>query len=270
MDFEATPLQVLARLQPRKTETQIRAQLGRFAFDADHVETPIKNLSGGERSRLLLALNSRDAPHILLLDEPTNHLDIQSRDALIQAVNAYRGAVILVTHDPHLIELCADRLWLVAGGGLSVFEGDMADYRRYLLTARNAQGRESPGNGKDRATGPAAANREGNKKAQRRARAEERAKAQDTRKAVRALEKRMTQWEKAKTEIEALMADPKLYENAGSDLAELQRRHHEAKSELEAAEEAWLLAHEASDQVTEQAAQEDTGDAASESARKQD
>ena len=260
LDLDATPLQVLGRLQPRKTETQLRAQLGRFAFDADHVGTRIGALSGGERSRLLLALNSRDAPHILLLDEPTNHLDIQSRDALIQAVNDYRGAVILVTHDPHLIELCADRLWLVADGGLSVFEGDMADYRRHLLSAdggRNGTGgsgsreavkRDGQGGGES-----GSENAGSSKKAQRRARAEERAKAQDLRRNILALERRMNACAKAKAELEKLMADPTIYEKPGSELADFQRRHHEAEAALEAAEEAWLQAQEMAERQQEQA-----------------
>ena len=93
-----------------------RAQLARFGLDADRAETPVANLSGGEKARLLLALATRDAPQLLMLDEPTNHLDIDAREALVRALADFEGAVLLITHDPHLVELVADRLWLVADG----------------------------------------------------------------------------------------------------------------------------------------------------------
>ena len=127
-----TPVAHMARALPHALPPQVRAQLARFGLDADRAETPSKNLSGGERARLLLALATREAPHLLILDEPTNHLDIDARDALVRALGEYEGAVLLITHDPDLVELVADRLWLVGDGTVRPYDGDMADYRALL------------------------------------------------------------------------------------------------------------------------------------------
>ncbi len=110
----------------------MRAQLARFGLDRDRANTPSDKLSGGERARLLLALATRDAPQLLILDEPTNHLDIDACDALVRALNEFSGAVLLISHDPHLVELVADRLWLVDGGTVAPFDGDMDEYRALL------------------------------------------------------------------------------------------------------------------------------------------
>jgi ATP-binding cassette subfamily F protein 3 len=135
-DMEKSMLAEAKSWMKSLTEEKVRAHLGRFGFSGARVETKIGNLSGGEKARLLLALITKDAPHILLLDEPTNHLDIDSREALLKAINEYEGAVILVTHDLHLVELTADRLWLVADGTVKPFEGDLDDYTRYLAQER--------------------------------------------------------------------------------------------------------------------------------------
>ncbi len=124
-----------ARPAPRRHAAQVRGQLARFGLDADRAETQVDQLSGGEKARLLLALATRDAPQLLILDEPTNHLDIDAREALVRALADFTGAVLLITHDPHLVELVADRLWLVADGTVRAFDGDLDDYRA-LLTER--------------------------------------------------------------------------------------------------------------------------------------
>jgi len=131
-----TPIDHMGRALPRATPPQLRAQLARFGLNVDRAATRVSALSGGEKARLLLALATRDAPQMLILDEPTNHLDIDARDALVRALGDYEGAVLLITHDPLLVELVADRLLLVADGTVSSYDGDMDEYRR-LLTRRS-------------------------------------------------------------------------------------------------------------------------------------
>ncbi len=128
-----TPLDHIGRALPQAPPTLLRSQLARFGLDADRAKTPAAKLSGGERARLLLALATRDAPQLLILDEPTNHLDIDACDALVRALGEFQGAVLLITHDPHLVELVADQLWLVDEGTVQPYEGDMDDYRTLLL-----------------------------------------------------------------------------------------------------------------------------------------
>ena len=128
-----TPLQIISRALPGLTEAQRRSKLASFGFTVEKVTTKIEQLSGGERARLLLNLVALSAPHLILLDEPTNHLDIDSRHALLDALNDYEGAVVLVTHDRALMEMVADRLWLTADGTVTPFDGDMEDYARFVL-----------------------------------------------------------------------------------------------------------------------------------------
>jgi len=133
LDPTDTPLEIIRRERPEDSESSKRSRLAQFGLSFDKQETTIANLSGGERARLLLNLIAMTAPHLLILDEPTNHLDIDSRRALLDALNDYEGAVILITHDRSLIELVADRLWLTADGHIKPFAGDMDDYARFVL-----------------------------------------------------------------------------------------------------------------------------------------
>ena len=133
MDPTDTPLEIMRRALPQSTESQRRSRLAQFGMSFEKVDTTVANLSGGERARLLLNMVAMEAPHLLILDEPTNHLDIDSRRALLDALNDYEGAVILITHDRSLMELVADRLWLAADGGIEPFDGDMEDYARFVL-----------------------------------------------------------------------------------------------------------------------------------------
>src|SRR5271155_1347257 len=133
LDPDDTPLEILRRERPDDTESSRRSRLAQWGLAFDKQETTVANLSGGERARLLLNLVAMAAPHLLILDEPTNHLDIDSRRALLDALNDYEGAVILITHDRSLIELVADRLWLTADGRIKPFAGDMDDYARFIL-----------------------------------------------------------------------------------------------------------------------------------------
>ena len=133
LDPADTPLEIIRRALPEDSESSRRSRLAQFGLSFDKQETTVANLSGGERARLLLNLVAMAAPHLLILDEPTNHLDIDSRRALLDALNDYEGAVILITHDRSLIELVADRLWLTADGHIKPFAGDMEDYARFVL-----------------------------------------------------------------------------------------------------------------------------------------
>jgi ATP-binding cassette subfamily F protein 3 len=127
------PLQHMTRLLPEAKPGEVRAQLGRFGFSGDKANVAVRQLSGGERARLSLALITRDAPHILILDEPTNHLDVEAREALVEALAGFAGAVVAVSHDRHLLGLVADRLILVDGGTARDFAGTLDDYRDMVL-----------------------------------------------------------------------------------------------------------------------------------------
>ena len=146
MNPSDTPLDIIREARPDDSETLHRSRLAQFGLGYDKQATTVENLSGGERARLLLNLVAMAAPHLLILDEPTNHLDIDSRRALLDALNEYRGAVILITHDRSLMELVADRLWLAADGTIAPFDGDMDDYARLVLD--RAKIGASPGQGR--------------------------------------------------------------------------------------------------------------------------
>jgi ATP-binding cassette subfamily F protein 3 len=198
-------------------------------------DTKVGQLSGGEKARLLFALMTHEKPHVLLLDEPTNHLDVDAREALVQALNDYEGAVVLVSHDPHLIELSADRLWLVNEGRCRGFEGDLEDYRRLLLDQRRERSRDKAGERADPVS----------RKEKRRAAAESRAATQHLRKAAEAAEREVRTLEQHRSAIEQRLADPAVYGGPTRDLMELQLKLGEAKKRIAAAEERWLAAQSA-------------------------
>jgi ATP-binding cassette, subfamily F, member 3 len=146
LDINSTPYEQMLRLfygkNPNVKEPVVRAKLAAFGFSRDLADNRISALSGGEKARLLFALMSFDAPHLLLLDEPTNHLDIDAREALVQALNAYEGAIVIVSHDPNMVERVADRLWLVKDGACRNFDGDLEDYRKFIIQARREERQE--------------------------------------------------------------------------------------------------------------------------------
>src|SRR3984885_13985486 len=190
-----TPIDHMARALPNALPGKLRAQLARFGLDADRAETSVANLSGGEKARLLLALATRDAPQLLILDEPTNHLDIDAREALVKALADFEGAVLLITHDPHLVELVADRLWLVADGTVRPFDGDLDEYRSFLADRGRSTGKaESPG-----------------RKDDRRERAAARAALAPLRRQVKDAETKLARLAAERNAIEARLADPALY-----------------------------------------------------------
>jgi ATP-binding cassette subfamily F protein 3 len=148
LDPADTPLDIMRRARPDDGESAVRSRLAQFGLGFDKQGTTVAALSGGERARLLLNLVAMAAPHLLILDEPTNHLDIDSRRALLDALNDYEGAVILITHDRSLMELVADRLWLASDGTVAPFEGDMEDYARLVLD--RAKGSAAPSQTRER------------------------------------------------------------------------------------------------------------------------
>ena len=241
-----TPIQHLAEMMADAPEQKVRTRLGAFGFGVDKALTPVEKLSGGEKARLLLALASFNAPHILILDEPTNHLDVDSREALIQAVNAYDGAVLLISHDRHLIETCVDRLWLVEGGTVVPYDGDVEDYRRSALSARGAA-RITNGNGGDNGNRPAAAHHREARKEARRDAAEARQAVAGLKKAAETAEKRVEKLAAERDDMDALLANPELYGDDHRELNTLLMRKGQIEKKLQAAEEAWIKAEETYD-----------------------
>jgi len=225
----------MARALPRATPPQVRAQLARFGLDADRAETTVRNLSGGEKARLLLALATRDAPQLLILDEPTNHLDIDAREALVRALADYQGAVLLITHDPHLVELVADRLWLVADGTVKAYDGDLDDYR--ALTAERAR--------------PPRAEAGTTRTDDRRARAEARQAVAPLRRQAKEAEAAIHKLTAERTRIETRLADPAMYApGKAAEVTQANTRLVAIAREIEAAEAIWMAAEEALEQAS--------------------
>jgi ATP-binding cassette, subfamily F, member 3 len=230
LDGDDTPLEHMTRQMKGASPGAVRGQLGRFGFSGAKATTQVGKLSGGEKARLALALITREAPHMLILDEPTNHLDVDAREALVQALNAYEGAVVVVSHDRHMIELTADRLVLVEGGRALDYAGSLDDYTDMIL-----------GKGPAKAEGG-----KSNKKEDRKAAAALRDKQQQMRKAVSDAEADMAQLEVVRSAIDRAMFDPA---SAGPDYAtltmsELSQRRGKIVAALEAAEARWMKASE--------------------------
>ncbi|HWL48130.1 MAG TPA: ABC-F family ATP-binding cassette domain-containing protein [Sphingomonadaceae bacterium] len=233
LDPAETPLVHMGRLMPDAKPAAVRAQLGRFGFSGDMATTLVGKLSGGERARLALALITRDAPHLLILDEPTNHLDVDAREALVQALADYGGAVVIVSHDRHMLELTADRLVLVDDGTAREFTGSLDDYTDLILGRGEAK--------------PAAAAPRTNRRDDRRAAAEARERSQALRRQVKDAEAAIARWTARRSALDRAMFDP-----AGADpedrdqtMTVLMKRRAEAEAKLEAAEALWLEASEA-------------------------
>jgi ATP-binding cassette subfamily F protein 3 len=253
LDAHASAYAHAARRLPLVTEEKLRAHLGRFGFSQAKAEVAVADLSGGEKARLLFALMSLEAPHLMLLDEPTNHLDVDAREALIEALNAYDGAVVLVSHDSHLIDLVADRLWLVAGGACRPFDGDLDDYRALVAEAARADKGEAR-RGRASAKGHA-------RKEARRERAAARAETQELRAQAKEAEKRLEALGRERAELEAALADPALYQGPAcppeesrrraDEITRLQKRLADVAAAIAAEEERWLEAHAAMEDAAE-------------------
>ncbi|TPW36747.1 ABC-F family ATP-binding cassette domain-containing protein [Oecophyllibacter saccharovorans] len=239
--LEETPIDHMSRALPKAAPPEVRAQLARFGLDAERAETSVGSLSGGEKARLLLALATREAPHLLILDEPTNHLDLDARDALIRALSDFEGAILLISHDSHLVEAVADRLWIADRGSVTPFDGDMQDYRRWLdERARQAQaevGKASPSPGGTPAPSNAAA-RENRKELTRR--------LAPLRREIRDYEARLEKLGKKCQLIEEKLADPALYQpssgTGAEEIAALNSALSGLRNEQEEVELQWLEA----------------------------
>ncbi|MFT5440811.1 MAG: ATP-binding cassette subfamily F protein 3 [Alphaproteobacteria bacterium] len=238
LDFDSTPVEALSRLRPNELEQKIRNQLGGFGFSQQRANTQIGNLSGGEKARLLFALMTHDAPHILLLDEPTNHLDIGAREALVHAINAYQGAVIIVSHDPHVIELTADTLWLVADGKLTDWDGDLAEYRQYLISKDRGE-----------ATRKEELPPEKDRRADRRLAAQRRQLLAPLRQKMQKAEKDMEKLAATKARLQKALADPALYNGEAGKLVTLQKELGTVEKALADTEEIWIAAQEQFEQA---------------------
>ena len=231
---EDTPLEHMTRAMKGATPGAVRAQLGRFGFSGNRATTLVGQLSGGERARLALALITRDAPHLLILDEPTNHLDVDAREALVQALNAYEGAVILISHDRHMVELTADRLVLVDDGTAVDYPGSVSDYIDFILGRNQPKGEARPkGEKKDR-------------KAVAKAREEARVAAKEVAEAEAAIARLQAQV----SAVDRAMFDPAKAEPALAKLkmGDLTAKRAELARDLQRAEETWLAVSERREQ----------------------
>jgi ATP-binding cassette subfamily F protein 3 len=240
LDRDDTPLEHMTQLMKGATPAAVRGQLGRFGFSGDKATTKVGKLSGGERARLALALITRDAPHMLILDEPTNHLDVDAREALIQALNDYTGAVVLVSHDRHMLEMTSDRLVLVDGGAAKDFDGSIEDYIAFVLAKDPDKRGKGAGDGGGASKGL-------NKKDQRKAAAEARERGQALRNQAKQAEAKVAKLTAERSVVDAAMFDPKAATPALAKLTMTELMKHRAalESEIDAAEAAWLEANEA-------------------------
>jgi ATP-binding cassette subfamily F protein 3 len=232
LDTGDTPLEHMTRQMKGATQGAVRAQLGRFGFSGERATQKVGSLSGGERARLALALITRDAPHLLILDEPTNHLDVDSREALVQALNAYQGAVVLVSHDRHMLELVADRLVLVDNGTAQEYSGTIEDYTDFVLGKSGgtaASGGDAP---------------KVDRKAEKRASAEWRERQKALKNAVSQAERAMSALTAERSRIDQALFDPRSATGAEAKLttSQLMVKRAEIEKKLEAAEETWMEA----------------------------
>lgn len=225
---DASPFEHVAKLMPNEPEAKIRSRVARFGLPTAKMDTPARDLSGGERARLLLGLCTFAGPNLLILDEPTNHLDIDSREALVQALNAFDGAVIIVSHDRHLIEATVDRLLLVADGGVTAYDGDLDDYRKLVMERASGSGEAKDGASKD-----SAADR-------RRQAAALREQLAPLRKRIKDVEAEIDKLHKRIAKLDGDLAHPDVFVKDAAKGAKLSKDRADAVKALETAEELWL------------------------------
>ncbi|MBX3527045.1 MAG: ABC-F family ATP-binding cassette domain-containing protein [Rhodoblastus sp.] len=222
LDLSDTPYRAVARLMPDAPESRVRARAAQMGFSGERADTKVDQLSGGEKARLLMGLSTFHGPHLIILDEPTNHLDIDSRAALIEAINDYTGAVVLVSHDRYLLEACADRLWLVADGAVKEFDGDIDDYTKLVLQASR---------GGDGSKGVKVAEKKPSPVREKRG---------NSQKKIQALEERISKFGELIARIDETLADGTAFAKDPQKAAALASQRGELSAALAAAEEEWL------------------------------
>jgi ATP-binding cassette, subfamily F, member 3 len=228
LDLSLTPIETLSALRPKLTLEEVRGQLGGFGFSADKALTKVGQLSGGERARLMLALATLDKPNLLILDEPTNHLDIDARNELLTALNDFDGAVVLVSHDRRLIEATAERLLLVADGKVTPYEGDLDDYRRFLLAGDNAPTRRVETDAKP------------TKESTRRDSAQKRRELKPLKDRADSAESQIAALQAELAKLDRALADPLLFTKDPAKGSAVSKKRAEASRKLAAAESQWL------------------------------
>ncbi len=225
---DETPVEHVATLMRDQPAPKVRSRVAQMGLPTNRMDTPAKDLSGGERARLLLGLTTFAGPNVLILDEPTNHLDIDSREALIRALNDYEGAVILISHDRHLVEATVDRLLLVADGGVAPFDGDIEDYKKYVLE-RAGQDRRGGGSGT------------GGQGAKRKNAAQRREELAPLKKRIKAAEDTLAKLQKQLAKVEGELADPTLFQRNAPRGAYLSKSLSDTTKAIAVTEEEWLL-----------------------------
>jgi len=225
LDLTISAFVHIQRLDETKTEKQIRTYLGGFAFKGDKVKDPIRLFSGGEKARLAFAIISYQKPNILLMDEPTNHLDMEMRHALTVAIQTFKGAILLISHDRHLLNSSVDTFYLVDKGALEIFDGDLDDYKNYILDIKSSESKESKKKKPINETP-----KEDNSQ-----------KIKTLNSGISKLDKRLFRLNTKLAEANNKLADPELYSDGSSvDLQDLIRNQLELTNEIEAAEKEWM------------------------------
>ena len=224
LNLDDTPYRAVQRLMPEAPEAKVRARAAQIGFPNVKADTKVANLSGGEKARLLMGLATFNGPHLLILDEPTNHLDIDSRSALAEAINDYAGAVILISHDQYLLEACADRLWLVADGKVQAFDGDMADYRKFVLDSARKSQKDSAEKKRDAAAGAGTDSRRDAAKARK--------DAAPLARKVKAAEEKMTRFADLIARVDLMLADPRAFERSPAEASKLSQQRAELERAL--------------------------------------
>ena len=225
---EQTPLEHVIKLMPNDSEAKRRSRLAQMGMTTSRMDTKVNKLSGGERARLLLGLITFGGPGMLILDEPTNHLDIDSRDALVQALNDYTGAVLIISHDRHLIDATVDKLWIAQNGTIEEFDEDLDTYQRMLTSGKER------GNGKSTPTNT-------DKKASRQDGANRRAEVAPIRKSIKDAEQKLFRLKAELGKVDAFLADPKIYDGSPERVISLGKDKARFEAEIARLEESWLM-----------------------------